>query len=161
VLFPDGSGLAFQYLQLLPLGFQALFARGAQALLFFDGGAVPLALAGRFFGVAAQMIELQARHGKARIGARKVVAQLAHLVVEGHAVFLAGLLQGAQALQLGFERNDLLGETIEARHLFIERCLPGAQRDRQFARFPLHGQRAGPGFSAAGDGVAVVANAIG
>ena len=45
---------------------------------------------------------------KARIGARQVLAQLAHFVIERHAVLLARLLQGAQPLQFGFERDDLL-----------------------------------------------------
>ncbi len=163
VLFADGGGLRFELLQLLPLGFQGLFALGAQAILLFHGGAIGLALRGRFFGVAAQALQFQARHGEARIGARKIVAQLAHFVIERHAVFLARLLQRAQTFQFGFERDDLLLQRIRVDCVaFVESALPrSASLDAEFARFALHGQRSGRRFLAAGDGVAVVADAIG
>ena len=86
-----------------------------------------LALRGRFFGVAAQALEFQARHRKARIGARQIFAQLAHFVIERHAVFLARLLQGAQAFQLGFEADDLAASSASRRAgLFVERA-PGVR----------------------------------
>ena len=102
----------------------ACFALGAQPLLFLHRGAVALALLGRFFGVAAQPLQFQPRHREPRVGARQVVAQLAHLVIERHAVLLARLLQRAQPLQFGFERDDLLVQAVQPRHLLVERVLP-------------------------------------
>src|ERR1017187_3348552 len=90
VFFADGGRLAFEFLQLLPLGFQGRFASGAQAVLFFDRPAILLALFGRFFRIAPQPLQLQARYRKPRIGPREVVRQLAHVVLQGHAVFQIG-----------------------------------------------------------------------
>ena len=59
----------------------------------------------------------------ARIGARQIVAQLAHLVIQRDAILLARLLQGAQALQLGLEADDLLRQPVQARQHFVERRL--------------------------------------
>ena len=134
---------------------------GAQAFLLLDGGAVALALVGDLLGIAAQTFQFQARDREARIGARQIVAQLAHFVVERDPVLLARLLQGAQALQFGFEPDDLLVEHVQPREHLVERALAAAQAHGELARFALHGQRPGAGLLAAGDGVAVVADAIG
>ena len=50
------------------------------------------ALRSRTFLFARQTFQLQTRHRKPRIGSRQVVAQLAHIVIQRHAVFLASLL---------------------------------------------------------------------
>src|ERR1019366_1128748 len=107
VLLEDGGRLAFQFLQFRALGLQRLFALRPQTFLFGHGGGVALALVGRFFGVAAQALQLQARDADARIGAREIVAQFAHFMVQRNAVLFARLLQGAQALQLGLAADDL------------------------------------------------------
>ena len=93
VLLADRGRLAFQLLEFLPLRFERRFALRPQPLFLFHGRAIPLALLGRFLGVAAQALQLQPRHGEPRIGPREILAQLAHVVIERQPVFLAGLLQ--------------------------------------------------------------------
>jgi hypothetical protein len=161
LLFADGGGFRLQLLHFEPLGFEGGFALGPQAFFLFDGSAVALALLGGLFGVAAQAFEFQTGYGETRVSAGKVLAQLAHFVIEGDAVFFAGLLQRPEAFQLGFEANDLLVESVKRGDARIERSLLFGNGHRQLARFALHGQRAGAGLFSAGDGVAVVAEAIG
>ncbi len=102
VLLADGLGLAFQRLQFGALGFQRLLALGTEGFLFFHRGLVGLALPGRLFRVAAEAVELEPGDGDAGIGAREVLGEFAHLRFQAHAVLFAGLLQAAQALQVGF-----------------------------------------------------------
>src|ERR1019366_1152447 len=161
VLLDDGGRLAFELLQFGALVFQRLLALRTETFLLRDGAGVALALIGRFFGVAAQALQLQAGHADARIGARQIVAQLAHFMIQRDTVLFARLLQGAQALQLGLEAGDLLGEAVEPNQHFIEGGLPRLERYRQFAGFAFHGERPGAALLAAGDGQAVIAGAIG
>ena len=161
VLFADGGGLRFEFLEFLALAFEGLFAGGAQAFLLVHRGAVVLALGRGALGVAAQAFQFQAGHGEARVGAGKLVAQLAHFVIEGHAVLLAGLLQGAQTLQFGFQPGDFLLDAFQHGAAVGQSLLAGLQLDAEFAGFALHGQRAGPRFLASGDRLAVIADAVG
>ena len=82
-------------------------------------------------------------------------------MIQRDAVLLAGLLQRPEAFEFGFLSGNLLLEQILARQQFIQRRLTALQLRRQLAGFALHGQRTGAGFLAAGDGVAVIADAVG
>ena len=94
VLFADGGGLRFQLLQFLALGFQRLLRARARSRSFSSTAArLRSRCSADLLGVAAQPLQFQARHRKARIGARQIVAQLAHFVIQRHAVLLARLLQ--------------------------------------------------------------------
>ena len=161
VFFADSRGLAFEFLQLLPFGVQRFFALRPQLLLLLNGGAIALALLGGFVGIAAQPLQFQTRHRKARVDARQIVAQLAHLVIHRHAILLARLLQHPQPFQLGFEPDDLMVQAFEPIHLRRQKLLLLLERCRQFAHFALHGQRTGGRFLAACHGVPVIAHAIG
>ncbi len=94
------------------------------------------------------------------MAARQVVAQLAHFVIQRHAVLLARLLQRPQPFQFRFQPEDLLVQAFLPRQLLLQLRLPPLQLHRQFARLALHGQRTGARFLAARHRVAVIADAV-
>src|SRR5206468_4134861 len=89
-----------------------------------------------------------------------IITEFAHLVIERHPVLFASLLYRPETFQLGFEPDDLLLQSVEARHLLVELALFALQLAGELARFALHGERSGTRLLAARDRVAVIADAV-
>ena len=141
---------------------QRLFALRAQVLLLLPRPRDCARAARRDFSASRRRpLQFQARHREPRVGARQIVAQLAHLVIQRHAILLARLLQRRAAAPVRprsraiswFKASSRATVSSRARCRFV-------QRDGQLARFALHGQRTGARLLAAGHRVAVIADAV-
>src|ERR1017187_8880001 len=160
VLFADRRRLPVQLFQFLALVVERLLAIRAGHLLRLDRGQVPFALLGRLGRVAVQPLQFQTRHRDPRVGARQILAQLPYVVIQRHPVLFARLLRRAQPFHFAFQTGDLPAQPFQARQLIVERILTALEFDRQLARFAFHGQRSRDGSLAAGDCVAVIAEAL-
>jgi hypothetical protein len=147
-------------LQLLERGLERALLPAPVAFLLFRGGLIGLALGQRAPPLAADALQLQPGHGQARGGARELLDELAHLVVERHRFLFLLLLRAAEALELLFEYGQTPLQRVDARGQLIQLSLARLHQRPGLAQLALEGQRAAGALLAAAHRLAVVADAV-
>ena len=153
------DGLAKE-VELAAADFEFRFLLAAGDFLGFEEGLALVLLGGGAFEVAVEAFEFLAGDVEALVGARVLFAELAHFVVEGEGFALLFLLLLAEDFLLLGEGGDLEFELFDLGGGAFKLALALGDEAGEFAEFAFEGQGAGTGFAAAGDGVAVVADAV-